>query len=124
MDTTIGFRPSMFVYACESSTNPASIKVMVPEAFMHSAGGNPTMVKLQKRNGSIFLNATPPAINSYIESYNYITLPVISQGKTFTKIGVSTYSGNTGIGDIGVGTKLIAEFTNGNPKYGLIIARC
>lgn len=124
MDAKACFRTSMFVYSCENSTNPSSLKVTVPEAFLQSSDIRAQMIKLQKGNVNIFLNITPPALSSYVESYNYITLPVIGNGKAFTRVGLHTYSGNTGIGEVKKGQRLIAEFTNGNPMYGLIIARC
>lgn len=124
MDRKIGFKTNMFVYALESGTNLSRIKVAIPQAFMQDISITPGETKLQKGNNSIFLNAIPPALNTYVTSYNYITLPVIGSGVSNTTIGNNTYSGTTGIGRVSKGDRLIAEFTNSNPIYGLIIARC
>lgn len=124
MNTKIGFRNSMFVYALESAVNPSSLKVSIPEAFLHESSISPSEVKLQKGSNNIFLNATPPALSSYITSYNYISLPVIGSGLTSINVKGLSYNGSTGIGSVTKGQRLIAEFTNNSPDHGLIIARC
>lgn len=108
MNKKIQFKSPMFVYAAESSYNPRSLKVFIPEVFLTEINPNMSESKSQKGNTSIFLNATIPALSSYITKYNYITLPVI---------------GNN-MGTVEKGTRCMAEFINDNPNHGIIIARC
>jgi len=124
MNTNIGFKSPMFVYAAESGTNPSSLKVIIPEAFLTDKNVAPLETKSQKGNMSIFLNATPPAISPYTNKYNYITLPIIGSGLVNVNKGDSRGSYSSGIGEIHTGDRLIAQFVNDNPRYGIIIGRC
>lgn len=109
MTTDIGFKNTMFAYAMEYHKYcPNSLKVTIPETFLIDKYSKISETKSQKGNLGIFLNATPPALSSYVTKYNYITLPVI---------------GNVG-GEISVGDRFICQFINGNPLYGFILARC
>lgn len=124
MNSVIGFRSPMFVYAAESGTNPGSLKVIIPEAFLTDKNISPQTTKSQKGNMSVFLNATPPALSPYADKYNYITMPVIGSGLVNVTRGNSSGSYSSGIGTVNKGDRLIAEFVNDNPSYGIIVARC
>lgn len=123
MDTNISFKSPMFVYAAETVTNPKSLKVFVPEAFFIDKDSDISETRIIKGGTNIFINATVPAISGSAMKYNYITLPVIGSGIASISINGYTRSGPTGIGMISKGDRLIAEFVNNNPRYGIIIAR-
>ena len=108
MDKKIQFKSPMFVYVAETAYQPNKVKVFVPEVFLTDINPKISETKLQKGNTNIFLNATIPALSSYVTSYNYITLPVIRDNS----------------GWVNKGTRYMAEFINNNPNYGVIIARC
>lgn len=113
MDKKIEFKSPMFVYVAETVQYPSSLKVFAPEVFLTDANPALSESKSQKGNTSIFLNSTIPALSSYVSTYNYITLPIISTTNMLDKYGW-----------IYKGTRCIAEFVNNNPNHGFIIARC
>ena len=121
MNTKLGFKSPMFVYAAESGTNPGSLKVLVPEAFLTDKNTAPLETKSQKGNMSMFLNATPPALSSHVSKYNYITLPIIGSGLVDIDSGDFSGSYSSGIGHINVGDRLIAQFVIKIPIYVFII---
>ena len=108
MDKKTQFKSPMFVYVAERAYCPNAIKVFIPEVFLTEISPSINESKLQKGNTSIFLNATIPALSSYVNSYNYITLPIIRDNN----------------GWVEKGTRYMAEFINNNPNHGIIIARC
>ena len=108
MDKKIQFKSPMFVYVAERQYDPRTLKVFVPEVFLTGTSPSISESKVQKGNTSIFLNATIPALSSYVTKYNYITLPVIRDNN----------------GWVEKGTRYMAEFINNNPNHGIIIARC
>ena len=108
MDKKLQFKSPMFVYVAERAYCPTKLKVFVPEVFLTGTNPGLSETKSQKGNNSIFINATIPALSQYVTKYNYITLPIIRDNG----------------GWIEKGTRCMAEFINGNPNYGIIVARC
>ena len=108
MDKKIQFKSPMFVYVAERAYQPNNLKVFVPEVFLTGINPGLSETKSQKGNTNIFLNATIPALSSYVTKYNYITLPIRRDNG----------------GWVEKGTRYMAEFINDNPNYGIIIARC
>ena len=113
MDKKIQFKTPMFVYVAERAYYPSSLKVFVPEVFLTGTNPGLSESKSQKGNTSIFLNATIPALSSYVTKYNYITLPVLN--------GASMVNSD---GWVEKGVRCMVEFINNNPNYGIIVARC
>ena len=114
MNSMIEFKNKMFVYSGERYySRPSSVDVIVPEAFLTSSGISKSDVKVFKGSTNLFINATPPALSNYVYKRNYITLPVMT-GSSITDSD----------GDIRIGDRLVADFINNNPTYGMIIGRC
>ena len=106
MEVKATFKSPMFVYSVENIYSPSILKVAVPEAFLENTGKATSNV-IHKGNPSLFINATIPALSNTVTSYNYINVTVA-----------------TSVGRVRKGDRFVAEFINGNPEYGYIIARC
>lgn len=125
MDLKVNFKSPMFVYAADSNGIVNSrINVFIPEVFLVGTNESSTSYKTPKGNTSIFVNETPPAISPYITRYNYISLPVVSDRLVTITKGNSSGTYRSTMGSISKGDRLIAEFVNNNPNYGIIIGRC
>lgn len=131
-DFNIIFKENMFVYAAENANNPSSLKVCIPEVFLDKGTGAANIRKLNRGNTGVYLNDIPPALRTTVDSMNYITLPVISnfycRVDDYYKSSYGEVKGSkdivSGIGHVNVGDRLVASFIGGNPKNGIIIARC
>ena len=110
MNSNVEFNNTMFVYSGRYYRYLPNdgIDVIVPEAFLTNAGSSASDVKVYKGSTNLFVNATIPALSNYVYKRNYITLPIMA--------GAS-------IGEIDTGKRLVAQFINNNPSYGIIIGR-
>ena len=106
MDKKTQFKSPMFVYAAETVYCPSKLKVFIPEVFLTGTSPDISEYKAQKGNTSIFLNATVPALSSYVTKYNYITLPIIRDNG----------------GWVEKGTRFMAEFINTAIEYVVDLA--
>ena len=137
----IGFREIMFVYSLENAINPTDLLVTVPDVFVDMDTYSAESEKKTKGNMGIIRNSTLPAFSNYYVTKNYISLPVIKYfGGSSDVVGPNikadgsvlrisssdktNYPMDVGIGKVNVGDRLVAVFVNGDPKHGIIIARC
>ena len=109
-NTNVEFREQMYVYSAQyvSPYNTVyQLKVNVPEAFIDISTSEAQSRKTSNGSNNIFINNYQPAISGTIHTNNFITLPC-SQGQS----------------DVQIGTRFLAMFVGGNPKNGIILARC
>lgn len=104
-----GFKTQMFVYSAENTGDytVSKLKVCIPEVFLDKKIAIYDSYKIGKEDTNIFCNDISPAISPTVNLQNYITLPVFCNSGRYIKVG----------------DKFCANFINGNPESGFIIAR-